>query len=60
MDYGFSSANWLPTGLNDGEYELMLEVLCDPSGLSFPPPGIDNYYSAVVTGVRCLFRLQLH
>ena len=55
IDYGFSSANWNPVGLNDGEYELMALVSCDPSGLHFPPPGIDNYKSAVVSGVRCCF-----
>jgi hypothetical protein len=39
-------------GLNDGEYELMLHVICEASGLSFPPPGIDDYYSATIRGVR--------
>ena len=51
VDYGYSSASWLPTGLNDGNYELIVHVLCEPSGLSFPPMGIDESYSSIVSGV---------
>jgi hypothetical protein len=51
IDYGFAQAKWNPVGLNDGEYELMLHVICESSGLSFPPPGIDDYYSATIRGV---------
>jgi hypothetical protein len=51
LDYGFSSAKWNPVGLNDGEYELMLHVICESSGLSFPPPGIDDYFSSPIRGV---------
>jgi len=50
IDYGFASAVWVPTGLNDGNYELVLHVICQSSGLSFPPPGVDEYYSQVVQG----------
>ena len=53
IDFGFNVVLWDTSYLNDGTYELMLHVLCEPSGLSFPPPGIDEYYSSVVTGV-CL------
>ena len=53
-DFGFGSARWLPVGLNDGEYELILHVICEPSGLSFPPMGIDEYYSSTVKGVCSL------
>jgi hypothetical protein len=53
IDYGFSSALWNPIGLNDGTYELIVHVACEPSGLHFPPPGIDQSYSSIVTGV-CL------
>ncbi len=51
IDYGFAGAQWNTVGLNDGEYELVLHVVCETAGLSFPPPGIDDYYSAPVRGV---------
>ncbi len=51
IDYGFATAQWNTAGLNDGEYELVVHVVCESSGLSFPPPGIDDYYSAPVRGV---------
>ncbi len=50
IDYGFAGAQWNTVGLNDGEYELVLRVVCETAGLSFPPPGIDEY-SAPVLGV---------
>jgi hypothetical protein len=54
IDYGFAAANWSVHGLPDGEYELVLHVVCEASGLSFPPAGIDDYYSSPVRGV-CWF-----
>ncbi len=54
IDYGFAGAQWNHVGLNDGEYELVLHVVCETAGLSFPSPGIDDYYSAPVRGVCCL------
>ncbi len=48
---GFSVALWDTSYLNDGVYELMLHVLCEPSGLSFAPLGIDESYSSIVSGV---------
>ena len=51
IDYGFASAKWNPVGLPDGEYELMVHVICEASGLSFPPPGIDDYFSSSIRGV---------
>ena len=56
MDYGFASAKWNPVGLTDGDYELVLHVVCEPTGLSFPPPGFDEYYSSIVRGV-CLMEM---
>ena len=53
VDYGFASAKWNPIGLTDGDYELVLRVVCEPTGLSFPPPGFDEYYSSIVQGVCC-------
>ena len=32
------------------EYELVAHALCNPSGLKFPPPGIDDFYSDPLTG----------
>ncbi len=52
IDYGFAVAQWNHVGLTDGEYELVVHVVCESSGLSFAPPGIDDYYSAPVRGVR--------
>ncbi len=49
---GLSVALWDTSYLNDGVYELMLHVLCEPSGLSFAPLGIDESYSSIVSGVR--------
>jgi hypothetical protein len=64
IDYGFAGAQWNPVGLTDGEYELVVHVLCETAGLSFPPPGIDDYYSAPVRGVRiylshaCIYHIR--
>jgi hypothetical protein len=60
IDYGFSSAVWVPTGLNDGDYEIVLHVICKPSGLSVPPPGVDEYYSEIVRGVWSSFFFHQH
>jgi hypothetical protein len=60
IDYGFSSALWNPIGLNDGTYELIVHVACEPSGLHFPPPGIDESYSSIVTGVCFWKPLRMH
>ncbi len=59
IDYGFAGAQWNHVGLNDGEYELVLHVICETAGLSFPPPGIDDYYSAPVRGVCFPFFIAL-
>jgi hypothetical protein len=36
----------------------MLHVICETSGLSFPPPGIDDYYSATIKGVGWIIVLR--
>ena len=51
IDLGVFTAMWDTSYLTDGTYELILHVICEPSGLAFPPPGINEFFSAIVSGV---------
>ncbi len=50
QDPNFAEGYWNVAQVKDGEYEISLYSKCKSSGMAFPPPGLDDYRSLVISG----------